>query len=970
MRCNAPFSSADDAATLGGKAAPDKSESFGDMPTFLGGGTPPPLMERGTLLAAGRYEILAILGQGAMGAVYKAKDRELDRWVAIKVIQPELANSPSMLKRFKQELILARQITHRNVVRIFDIGETDGVKFITMEYIDGGDLKSIIVDQGKIPPEEAVGIVRQICQALDAAHAEGVVHRDLKPQNIMLDQSGRVVVMDFGIAHSKEMPGMTMTGALMGTPEYMSPEQARGEKTDKRADIFAVGIIFYEMLTGKMPFKAHTVVETMYKRTHERAVPPVDLDSSIPVQASQIVMKCLETDPANRYQSVTEILADLQDFDPQKKIGKLDRVRSIVSRRSKIVGAVAASALVLTLAVIGGLGLPDLFRSEPAGAQTPITLLVADFNNATGDAVFDGTLESMTITAMEEAPFVNMYNRGQAQRLLARLENGATKLDEPSARKIAIREGISVIIAGSIAREAGGYQISARAIDAVTGKVIVTKEVIAANTGLVLGSLGRVVAPIRAALGDTTPESIQIAAAETYTTGSLEAAHAYALGQESLGLGKPADAIRYYTQAVELDQNLGRAYAGLAIVHSNQKDPAQAEAFYKKALGLLDRMSDREKYRTMGGYYLGVANNFEQGVEELRKLTQSFPADAAAWTNLSTGYKRLARMTDAADASRRSVEIAPTSLRRYNYAANSLAAGDLATAAAQAEQILKQDPTFAYAYLPLALASLLRDDPAKAAEFYTQLEKVSPQGSSFSKMGQADLALYKGRYQEAVDILLPAIESDQKAGFAGERAYKLIAAAESFSALGRSKEAIAAADSAIRANPLDEGIQFLAARTFIELGQYPKAQQLAKALESKLQKPARSLALMITGEIAMKQNRMNEAIDAYGEAQKLKDSWIVHLVRGRSYVQARLYAEALSELDAAEKRRSEAADLFDSNSTSLRYLPPLYYWMGRAQEGLGAADAAKKSYARYMSYRQNAEPADPFLADAKKRMGQ
>ncbi len=276
--------------------------SFNDAPTFADN-TPPPTLDRGTLLSNGRYEILNLLGQGAMGAVYKAKDNELDRWVAIKVIQPMLVNSPAILRRFKQELILARQISHKNVVRIFDIGETDGMKFITMEYIDGGDLKSLIIEQGKIPPQEAMDILRQICNALQAAHAEGVVHRDLKPQNIMMDQHGRVVVMDFGIAHSQETPSMTMTGALMGTPEYMSPEQAKGEKTDARADIFAVGIILYEMLTGRLPFKAATVIETMYKRTQERAIPPVDLDSSVPIQANKIVMKCLEKDPANRYQN-------------------------------------------------------------------------------------------------------------------------------------------------------------------------------------------------------------------------------------------------------------------------------------------------------------------------------------------------------------------------------------------------------------------------------------------------------------------------------------------------------------------------------------------------------------------------------------------------------------------------------------------------------------------------------------------
>src|SRR5262245_50350942 len=401
-KCNAPLPGADDGATMGGAAVPvsapaSRASALEDLyrdAATLSGGTPPPMMERGTKLANGRYEIIALLGQGAMGAVYKAKDLELDRWVAIKVIQPELVSSPAILKRFKQELILARQVTHRNVVRIFDIGETDGMKFITMEYVDGGDLKSTIIEQGKMPAEEAVGIVRQICHALDAAHTEGVVHRDLKPQNIMVDQSGRVVVMDFGIAHSKDLPGMTMTGALMGTPEYMSPEQARGEKTDLRADIFAVGIIFYEMLTGKIPFKSNTVVETMYKRTRERPVPPIELDASIPLQANQVIMKCLEPALENRYQNVKEVLHDLEVFDPEKKVGALDRIRLRASRGWRSIAVSAAVISILLIAVLAGFFLRGRATApKPAVQHAPKTVLIADFINHTDNPIFDGTLE-------------------------------------------------------------------------------------------------------------------------------------------------------------------------------------------------------------------------------------------------------------------------------------------------------------------------------------------------------------------------------------------------------------------------------------------------------------------------------------------------------------------------------------------------------------------------------------------------
>ncbi len=267
-------------------------------------------LEPGTVLGE-RYEILKRVGEGGMGAVYQARDHELDKLVALKVIRPELAGHPDILRRFKQELILARQVTHKNVIRIFDLGMADGCKFITMDYIEGRDLKSILVERGKIPPAEAVPIVQQVCRGLEAAHTEGVVHRDLKPQNIMVDGSGRVWVMDFGLARSMEMAGMTRTGALMGTPDYMSPEQARAEKVDARSDLFSLGIIFYEMLTGVLPFQAETLMGTLLKRVHEKAEPPNVLEPAVPRRLSDVVMKLLEADREKRYQTTGEVLADL-----------------------------------------------------------------------------------------------------------------------------------------------------------------------------------------------------------------------------------------------------------------------------------------------------------------------------------------------------------------------------------------------------------------------------------------------------------------------------------------------------------------------------------------------------------------------------------------------------------------------------------------------------------------------------------
>src|SRR6202050_406168 len=270
-----------------------------------------PLLQTGEVLG-GRYEILQMLGEGGMGAVYKARDRELDRFVALKLIRGELAANPAIVARFKQELLLSHQVTHKNVIRIYDLGDSDGVKFISMEFVEGRDLRALILERKKFPPEEAVEIILQVCRALEAAHSVGVIHRDLKPQNVMRDKTGRILVMDFGMARTLEGDGMTQTGALVGTMEYMSPEQALAKSLDQRSDIFALGLIFYELLTGNMPFKAESALASLIKRTQERVAPVSDFDHAIPQALSNIVSKCLERDPNMRYQTTSQILADLE----------------------------------------------------------------------------------------------------------------------------------------------------------------------------------------------------------------------------------------------------------------------------------------------------------------------------------------------------------------------------------------------------------------------------------------------------------------------------------------------------------------------------------------------------------------------------------------------------------------------------------------------------------------------------------
>ncbi len=916
-----------------------------------------------------RYEILELLGEGGMGAVYKARDREVDRLVALKIIRPDLAGSPEILRRFKQELILARKITHKNVIRIFDLGVADGLRFISMEYIDGPDLATVLEKRGKFSPLEAAGIIEQVCEGLAVAHAEQVIHRDLKPRNLMMDATGKVSIMDFGIAGTSFQPvsagegagavpsggpsHLTQVGGLLGTPTYMSPEQARGGKIDARSDLFALGIIFYELLTGAVPYEADTAVETMRKRIEEAPVPPVELDPTIPKQANAIILRCLRADPQERYQSAAEVLRDLELWlRPPKRMTAIHWI---------------ASGLAAVLLATGGLVYWQ--KSSATGhAKKPVTVLVADFRNATSDPVFEGTLEPVLNVALEGASFITAYKRTQAHRIAGQLKPGATQLDESLARLVAVREGVNVIVTGSIVREGDRYGITVKAIDSATGKPIVTRDARSLRKNAVLSSVGSLAAPIRRALGDATPESAQLAAAETFTTSSLDAAHAYSQAQDFLDQGKSGEAIQYYEKAVQLDQKLGRAYAGLAVASLNLKRRTEADGYYKKSLALLDRMSERERYRTLGTYYAAFLRNYPQAIDSYRKLVAAYPGDGSAWNNLSISYGFTLNIPEAMAASRRALEINPRSPQyRLSFATYAMFAADFDTAIAEAKRVLKENPSYEFAYLPLALSTLARGDTKGAREIYTRFAKVSPEGYSMAKLGEADLEMYLGRYREALEPLGAGIAYDIKEGRTGELAFKYVTEAEIQLALGRKALAVKLADKAAQLFRV-ESVLLPAARVLAEAGQDAKAMAIAAALENMLQPQTRSYAKLITGEILLHRNKLPEAVTAFQEGQKLHNSWLSRFLLGQAYLEAGHLAEALGEFETCRQRRGESTDLFFADTTTLRYLPTLYYWLALAQQGVGMTEAARNNLQEFLKLRQEADLGAPLVSDAKRRL--
>ena len=520
-----------------------------------------------------------------------------------------------------------------------------------MQFVDGRDLSTILKKQGKLPTERLLRVFRQTAEGLKAAHDQGVIHRDLKPQNIMLDAADRVYVTDFGLAKSAEQSGMTQTGAVIGTPFYMSPEQVKGEPVGPQSDIFALGVILYQMAAGTVPFGGATPFEVMISRIQRPPKPVRELNPELPVYLQKIIERCLTVDLGLRYQNVQQILDDLDAQSVKTTI--VHRTQSQRWLRPAAAGVVLAAVLAA-----GGLWLYQKGRGAKPTIQKTQSVLVADFANHAGDAVFDGTLEPAFTIALEGASFVSSYNRSAARKVAAQLSPGATGLDETVARLVAVREGINVVTSGSIDKRGDGYEVSVRAIDAATGKTIVADQERASGKEGVLASVARLAAQVRRALGDATPQSTQLAAAETYSAGSLEAAHEYALAQNLQWEGNWDEAIRHYQKALDLDPNLGRAYAGLAAVESNRGRRQDAEKYYKEALARIDRMSDREKYRTRGGYYLLIRNP-DNAIEEFSALVKQYPADTAGIANLAAAYFYKRDMPRARQEARRAIDALP-----------------------------------------------------------------------------------------------------------------------------------------------------------------------------------------------------------------------------------------------------------------------------------------------------------------------
>ncbi len=973
---------------------------------------------------AGRYQVIEELGRGGMGRVYKVFDTEVDAKVALKLIRPEISADEETVERFRQELRITRDISHKHVCRMYDLGKEAGSYFITMEYIAGEDLKSMIQMSGQLGVGTAISLAKQVCEGLAEAHRRGVVHRDLKPSNIMIDREGTVRIMDFGIARSLQVKGITGAGIMIGTPEYMSPEQVEGKEIDQRSDIYSLGIILYKMVTGRVPFEGDTPFTVGVKHKSEIPKDPRQFNAQIPEDLSRLILRCLEKDKEKRYQSAGEVRSELetisqgmpttQRITPSRKTLTSREITVKFSLKKFRIPALAALFLIL-IAVAAWKLLPRK-KAVPVPSGKP-SLAVMYFKNNTGDKNLDHwrtMLANLMIADLTQSKHLRILSEDKLFNILRQLnELDAETYSSEVLEQVAGLGGVNHILQGAYARAGDEFRINVMLQEAPSGELIASESVAGKGEEGIFSMVDELTRKIKA---NFKLSEQQIAAdidreIGKITTNSPEAYKYYAEGRIFFNSGDYRRSIQLMEKAVEIDPGFAMAYRSMALGYYNLGLFSERKKYMEKALGLADRLSDAERYQIQGTFYADSEETYRQAIGAFSKLIALYPENTLANHNLALihynleewdqaiegyeacvrnktefvpSYAQLAgsyRAKGLYDKARQVLEdytrdFADNAQIRRALAESLIEQGELGPAMAEADMASLLEPDSYENTLTKANIHLYQGELARAEEGYEKLLQArEPVGRGYGLGRLGSLWILQGKYEKAKSIYKQGAGLADMLGqprwkciFSTGLAYACLKTGDFEGALGHCQTIW---DSAEKGEYLGgkRNALHLRACTYIEMKALDKARETASELKQIIEKGLFKKAIRdhhhLMGLLEIERKNYPKAIEYMNSALALESYGPPAKDAEFMDTLARAY-ELAGNLDKAAETYQKITELNTGRMNNGDVYARSFFRLGKIYEQKGEKARAIESYQKFLDLWKDADPGRTEVEDARR----